>query len=67
MNNFQKFKRKLTPEQLANWIPCSSCPLHSNECAGFRSLDAMNIANFEPALKICHNKLIEWFNLEASK
>ena len=61
MNNFQKFKRKLKPEQVARFIGCSECPLYMNSCLGFCAITRYN-AN---PLKVCTDKIITWFNQEA--
>lgn len=62
MNNFEAFKLQLTPEQLAEWMRCSACPLCHNECPGFSSL----AIKAEDPVKACTDKLIDWFNQETN-
>lgn len=63
MTNFDAFKLQLTPEQLAEWMRCSACPLYHNECPGFNGLV---IKDLEDPTKICTTKLINWFNQETN-
>ena len=59
MNNFEMFKKNMTPERVATSMRCGECPLYRGKCEGFSSLGSAN------PLKECVDALVAWFKEEA--